>query len=84
MASMLATGLSFVVFFMALGLVYLVADYIIAVVLTAIPITTNPYWAEQRESITELVRIVMLLVLPATFTFATMKLLINASHRGRD
>lgn len=81
---MLATGLTFVVFFMALGMVYLIADYLIAAVLSVLPTPKDPYWAEQQESIQGMVKLIMLLVLPATFTFAVMKLLINAAHRGRD
>lgn len=84
MASMVAGGLTFVVFFLALGITYLISDYVVAIILTALPPSPDPTWAEYQEQNETIYRFIMLLILPATFTFAVMKLLINAASRGRD
>ena len=84
MASMMATGVSLVVFFLSMGLVMLVSDYIVSAALAAIPMTDDPFFREQNESVRDSVRLIMTLLLPATFAFAIFKVIINSASRGRD
>ena len=84
MASVIAIGVTFLLFFITLGLLWLLGSHIITQVVMALPIPDDPQWRELRDQNVEQVKYIILFLPGVLLMFAAVKMLVNATRRGED
>lgn len=83
MASMITVGISFLLFFITLGLMWLVGVHILAKITEALPIVAGP-WAETSAEIRVQIQTIMVWVPAILIFFASIKVLASAAAKGSD
>ena len=84
MASVIAIGVTFLLFFISLGLLWLLGSHIITQVIIALPVPDDPAWREIRDQNVETIRYIMVFLPGVLMLFACIKMLVNATRRGED
>ena len=84
MASVIAIGVTFLLFFITLGLLWLLGSHIITQVILALPVPDDPGWREIRDQNVEQIRYIILFLPGVLLMFACVKMLVNATRRGED
>ena len=83
MASMIALGISFLLFFVILGLMFLIGSHLIAQMIEHLPVVGGP-WASIQTETQENIKLIISFLPGVLFLFASIKLAINAGNRGSD
>ena len=85
MSSMLTIGVSFLLFFVTLGFMWLIGSHIVFQVIDAIPqLPESSPWRAVYDTNVENVRLIVLFLPGILVLFASIKMLVNASSRGAD
>ena len=84
MSSIITIGVSFLLFFIVLGFMWLVGANVLAELFLSLPEVTNPDWIETNREIEEQVKTIFTWVPAILILFAAIKMLVNASGQGRD
>ena len=84
MASVIAIGVTFLLFFISLGLLWLLGSHIITEVILALPVPEDPQWRGIWAQNVDQIRTIMLFLPGVLMLFACVKMLVNATRRGED
>ena len=84
MSSMISIGVSFLLFFVILGFMWLVGTNIIAAVALSLPDLPPGPWADLKEDITFEVKMIISFTPAVLFLFGAIKMLLSAANQGRD
>ena len=83
MASMIALGVSFLLFFIVLGLQWAIGSHILIRLIEALPVVDGAWATTQQETYDNL-RLIFTFLPGVLFLFASLKLALNATNRGSD
>ena len=83
MSSMITLGVSFLLFFVTLGFMWLVGVNILAQLFDSMPEATGS-WAVTAVGTEQNLKAIFLWVPPILVLFASIKMLVNAASSGRD
>jgi len=84
MVSMVTLGVSFLIFFITLGFMWLIGVHILSELFKALPLITNQSWLQTGTDLEEQMKTIMLWVPPILLLFASIKMLSNAASRSAD
>lgn len=84
MASVIAIGVTFLIFLLTLGFIWLISNYILESLLRALPVPEDSAWREIFDANVDTVKTIMLFVPGVLFLFASIKMLVNATRRGEN
>ena len=91
MASMISVGVSFLLFFIVLGFMWLVGVSMLSSLFDVIDRQVpqpesgeDPSWHNTKESLKTNIQLVMLWAIPILTLFAAIKMLANAGGQGRE
>ena len=83
MASMLALGISFLLFFVILGMMWLVGTNLIIRLIENLPAVSGA-WGDVQTEVHDNIKLIITFLPGVLFLFASIKLAINAGNRGAD
>lgn len=83
MASMITLGISFLLFFVTLGLMWLVGVKVLAELAEALPIPAGS-WTDTSVEMREQIQVIMIWVPAVLIFFGSIKMLASAAARGSD
>ena len=83
MASMLALGMSLLIFFVTLGMMWLIGANLVMQVVTQLP-GVPAAWQDTHDTNVENIKLIITFLPGILLLFACMKMAINASNRGAD
>ena len=83
MASMLALGMSFLLYFVTVGMMWLIGANVVAQVVEGLP-GVPPAWQETHDTNVENIKLIVTFLPGILLLFACIKMAINASNRGAD
>ena len=84
MGSLISIGVSFLLFFIVLGFMWMVGTNILAELFLSLPEVNNPEWRETHEEVESQIKIIFTWVPAVLMLFASIKILLSASGQGRD
>lgn len=83
MASMIALGISFLLFFVIVGLFWLIGTAVVIRVIEHLPVASGA-WGDLQTETHDQIRMIITFLPGVLFLFASIKLAINAGNRGAD
>ena len=84
MGSLLSLGVSFLLFFVVTGFLWLVGTNIIANMIYALPQVSDGPWSDTFDSMETNIKTIITWTPGILLLFASIKMLVNASSRGAD
>ena len=84
MSSIITIGVSFLLFFIVLGFMWLIGANILAELFLSLPAVTNPDWIQTNLEIENQIKTIFTWVPAVLMLFAAIKMLTNAAGAGRD
>jgi len=84
MVSMVTLGVSFLIFFISLGFMWLIGVHILSELFSNLPLIKNAAWLQTGTDLQEQMKTIMLWVPPILLLFASIKMLSNAASRSAD
>ena len=85
MGSLLSIGVSFLLFFVVTGFLWLIGTNIIAQILTSLPgLQPGTAWGDTFSSVENEIKLIVTWTPGILLLFASIKMLVSASSRGAD
>lgn len=84
MASIIPLGTTFVIFFIVVGMLWLIGSYVIFSVIDEVPLPPEGPWRDLQERNIEQIEAIIMFLPPVLFVFAAIKVLTNATQRGAN
>ena len=85
MGSLLSIGVSFLLFFIVTGFMWLIGTHIIANMLSALPgLSPGSPWGDTFTAVETEIQLILTWTPGILLLFASIKMLVNASSRGAD
>lgn len=80
---MIALGVSFLLFWVVVGLTWIIGAQILAQLMDRLPAIAGP-WGELQEDTQDQISMILTFLPGVLFLFAAIKMAINAGNRGSD
>lgn len=84
MGSMISIGVTFLLFFVVLGFMWLIGSNIVANVILLLPVISDGEWGEVQRQNIEQIKWIITFIPGILLLFAAIKMILNASGGGRD